>query len=242
MVHRERFLELKRRLTSGQLGLRSPVEARESVGVPALDRLLGGGFPSGALATLEGGPSSGRWSIAVRMLAQATRRGLAAVIDEGELYPPDLERAGVRLDRLLVVRARSPLALVRAADLLVRSRIARVIVMPAPVLRAALWMRLAGLAYRSGIVLLVIAPAHAAPELTGAANLRLGCALDRVLLCGSRGVWCMLAGFDVRVEIRKYKRTASDAHAYVRAVTMHEGVPVRERAIGRAVLSAVGER
>src|SRR5579864_7328674 len=77
-------------------------------GLPELDRALGGGFPRGTLATLEGSGSSGRTAIMASVLAQATARGLAALVDDGTLYPPDLERAGVRLERTLIMAAQTP--------------------------------------------------------------------------------------------------------------------------------------
>lgn len=169
--------------------------------IAPLDRALGGGFPRGILATLEGPPSSGRWSIAARLLAQATRRGLAAVLDEGALYPPGLVAAGVALERLLIVPAAAPLAAARAADVLLRSRACGVVALAAPSLRAAMWIRLAGLAHKSGALLLVIAMQPPA-ELTAAAGLRLRCELERVLLHGTQPPCSTLAGYDLRIHIR----------------------------------------
>ena len=51
-------------------------EALVRTGLGALDAALGGGFPRGTVATLEGPPSSGRSTLAARLLAAATRRGL----------------------------------------------------------------------------------------------------------------------------------------------------------------------
>jgi hypothetical protein len=53
-------------------------EALVRTGLGALDAALGGGFPRGTVATLEGPPSSGRSTLAARLLATATRRGLGA--------------------------------------------------------------------------------------------------------------------------------------------------------------------
>ncbi len=155
-------------------------------GIPNLDGMLGGGFPRGALATLEG--TAGRWAIVARLLAQATRRGLAAVVDGGELYPPDLAAAGVLLERLIVVSAAAPLAVARAADVLLRSRACTVVALTAPPLQSMLWVRLAGLAYKCGTLLLVVTE-HPPPQLVIVAGLRLRC--ERVG-----------PGYDMRVDAR----------------------------------------
>ncbi|HTX59650.1 MAG TPA: hypothetical protein VMH02_08200 [Verrucomicrobiae bacterium] len=193
----------------------------------ALDGLLGGGFPWGMLVVLEG--RAGRWSIAARLLAEVTRGGLAAVIDDGSLYPPSLDRAGVRLDRLLVVPAAAPLGVARAADILIRSRACKLVVLPAVPLRDAVWMRLASLAHRAGVIAIAIA-AQPGTALAAAAGLRVHCALERAVLCGTRGLWCTFAGFELRAELRKHKR-AVGAHANLWAVDAPAGAPVRERGL-----------
>jgi len=163
------FEELRERLRSTTVPAR---QERLASAIPALDRALGGGFPKGTLTTLEGPLCSGRWALASRLLAQATRRGLAAVLDGGAIYPPGLAAAGVSLARLLVVPAPEPLTSARAADALLRSRACGLIALDAPSLRSAVWTRLAGLAHRSGALLLVVTT-QAAPELASAAHLRL---------------------------------------------------------------------
>jgi hypothetical protein len=230
------FSELKARF-HGRASRPVVVEPSVPTGIGELDVMLGGGFPCGSLVTLEGRMSSGRWSIASRLLASVTQTGLGAVIDEGELYPPTLSQGGVRLDRLLVVRARTPLGIARAADILIRSRACRAIVMPAPPLRAAVWTRLAGLAHRTGAVLVVIASRPAA-ELGAAAGIRLGCSLEQLSISGSRGVWCTFAGFQFRAEVRKHKRAAPGMNVHVRAVIHTDGAPVRERAIDTPFIPA----
>lgn len=214
---RERFQDLKTRLhaTPGTPGI--ALENVLPTAVLAIDALLGGGFPLGSLVTLEGPCSSGRWSIAATLLAAATRKGLGAVIDEGELYPPSLEAAGVRLDRLLIVPAKTPVGIARAADLLLRSRAVRVVVMAAPSLRAAVWTRLANLAQRAGVLLVVIA-ARVWPELSASASVRLGFCFERAIVNGTRGLWSTFAGFDLRVQAYKHKRAAGGAFVSVRSL------------------------
>jgi hypothetical protein len=187
-----------------------PVRSREraiSTGLEAIDRLLGGGVPFGALMTLEGAGSAGSRSLAAALLAVATHRGLGAIIGAGDLYPPDLEAAGVRLDRLLVVPADTPLAIARAADLLLRSRTVTVVVMTVAALRSAVWMRLASLAHKAGAVLVVLASRISA-ELAAAAAVRVGCRIGELCAAGTHGIWGAFTGFDVQAEVRKNKRVS----------------------------------
>ena len=228
---REAFAALKAGMQGGRSAPRVHAQSLIATGVGPLDQLLGGGFPRGILAALEG--DFGRRSLAARLLAQATRCGMAAIIDDGELYPPALARAGVRLDRLLIIPGSTPLHGARAADLLLRSRICGTLVMPELPLRAPVWTRLAGLAHRSGTLVAIIASGAATAHLTFAATVRLRCSLERLLLCGSRGPWCTFAGYDLRVELRKHKYLVPGAHACVRALTSADGATLRERAIER---------
>ncbi|HEY5342002.1 MAG TPA: hypothetical protein VIK27_13320 [Candidatus Aquilonibacter sp.] len=210
------FQDLRARFHTGD---GAPALGREtlfSTAIPAIDALLGGGLPCGSLVTLEGCGSAGCRSIAAALLAAATQRGLGAVIDAGDLYPPGLEAAGVRLDRLLIVPAGTPVGAARAADLLLRSRAARVVVMPAAAMRAAVWVRLAGLAHKAGAILVVLAGRPSA-ELTGAAAVRLECRVGPAIVGGAQGLWGVFTGFDVRAELRKHKRAARGAFAAVRS-------------------------
>ncbi len=172
--------------------------------IPDIDALLGGGLPCGSLVTLEGYGTTGAHSLAAVLLAQATRNGLGAVIDGGELYPPALEAAGVRLDRLLIVPAATPVRAARAADLLLRSRTTRVVVMTAMTLRAAVWTRLANLAQKAGAMLVVLTTRTIA-ELSAAATVCLSCRVERPVLTGTRGIWGVFTGFELRAELRKHK-------------------------------------
>ena len=88
------------------------IEARErrarlETGVAALDDLLGGGWPRGALSELCGGRGQGRTGVLLATLAAAVRREEAvALLDlEGAFDPWAAGRAGLRLERLLWVRA-----------------------------------------------------------------------------------------------------------------------------------------
>jgi protein ImuA len=74
-------------------------------GVAAVDALLPGGFPCGALSELRGGPASGKTAVALSVVAGLHGGALAAWVDgRGELYPPAAAAMGVDLGRLLIVR------------------------------------------------------------------------------------------------------------------------------------------
>jgi hypothetical protein len=80
--------------------------ARFPTGLPAVDRLLGGGFPRGRLSEISGTLSSGRTSLALALLAGATRAGeTCAVVDAADGFDPvSAEAAGARLERVLWAR------------------------------------------------------------------------------------------------------------------------------------------
>jgi hypothetical protein len=206
------FELLKARLSAKPFSL--PVEALVPTAIPELDRLLEGGFPAGAVATLEG--ETGCWSLAAGLVAAMTRRSLVAILDDGRLYPPTLADAGACLERVLVVPVRKALAAARAADILLRSRICRLILMPAVALRDAVWERLAQLARRGGVLLVVVA-ARAGAALSAVAGVRLHCELARPLVHGGRGLWGSVAGFELCVDVRKHRHPAAGRAARLRA-------------------------
>ncbi len=78
----------------------------QATGIEALDCLLGGGFPMGAVCEVFGPECSGRTSLALAFLAQVTREGSAcAWIDVADSLDPESAAAsGVDLQRLLWVR------------------------------------------------------------------------------------------------------------------------------------------
>ena len=214
---REAFAALKSTVSAEALAAprQLPPDAVIPTAIPELDRALGGGLPRGALVAFEG--QTGRWSIAARLAAQVTQRALVAIVDDGGLYPPSLARAGARLDRVLIAPASTPRAMARAVDIVLRTRACRLVLVPAVDLRAAIWMRLARLAQRAGVLVVAIA-ARASAALAAATALRLECTLERPLLLGARGLWCTLAGYDVHVCVRKHhgRAVAEPVHVAVR--------------------------
>jgi hypothetical protein len=203
-------------------------------GLPEFDRILGGGFPRGTIAALEGAPSSGRSALAARLLAVATRRGLGALIG-ADLFLPALAAAGVRLERLLCVPVTDPVGVARAADIVLRSGAFGVVVIPAlPSGRgtgSATWTRLASLTHRAN-ALLVALGSDPSSELRYFASVHVETAFERVRWNGAAGHLCELAGYDVRATVRKHKRSAPGASAVITCLPFEDRpalVAVRER-------------
>jgi hypothetical protein len=215
MVHarRKAFEALKSELSATASLPSLPIEGTVATAIPELDRLLAGGFPSGSVATLEG--ATGRWSVAAGLVSAMTRRSLVAILDDGALYPPGLADAGACLERVLIVPVRKALEVARAADILLRSRICRLILMPAIAVRDSIWARLATLAHRNGVLLIVMAT-RAGAALSAAAELRLHCTLERIIMRGTHGLWGGFAGFELRVNLRKHKHILPGRQARVR--------------------------
>ncbi len=208
-------------------------------GIPAFDHILGGGLPRGTIATLEGPPSSGRMALAARLLAAATAGGLGAVVGTSA-FPPGLAAAGIRLERLLVISAPEPVGAARAADILLRSGVFTVIVIPAlPSGRAtgsATWARLASLAHRANVALIAIG-VEASSELRYFATVRVETAIERVRWNGPSGHFGTLAGYDVRATVRKHKRAAPGGSALIACSTFEDHAPLvalRERMLAAA--------
>src|SRR5947207_13309387 len=109
-VHLESLLRVKkldRTLTSALPPLDPHDEfAVAAAGLTALDARLGGGFPRGQLSELVGPRSSGRTSVLLRLVAEATARGeLVALVDALDRFDVTSAAAtGVDLDRLLWIR------------------------------------------------------------------------------------------------------------------------------------------
>jgi recombination protein RecA len=220
-----------------------------ATGLGELDAALGGGFPRGIIATLEGPPGSGRAALLGRLLATATAGGLGAAIETaaaGRLYPPALAAAGVRLDRLLLVAAETPAEIARAADILLRSGAFGVVAIPHAAQSAAGWTRLASLAHRTNALLVVTADARASNELGFFASLRIALQPARVRWAGTPQLFGTLAGIDAQALVLKHKRAAPGKIAHFSCTTFElHGAPLaatRERElIARALRQAQGD-
>ena len=81
-----------------------------ATGIAAVDELLRGGLPLGAISELTGATSSGRTSLALQFVAQRTAEERAcAWVDVNDAFDPESAAAnGVRLRQVLWVNARLP--------------------------------------------------------------------------------------------------------------------------------------
>ncbi len=176
--------------------------------VAALDRLLSGGLPRGALTEISGRRSCGRFSIGIASLAAATSAGESAALVDlgGHLDPQSAEEAGVDLARLLWVRPSKLKETVASAEMLLATGFPLVVVdLGLPPVRGrfipdAAWVRLTRAARERRAALLVLAPYRVS-----------GVAAEAVVSAGAaRAFWCgtgksprLLEGMGVRLTLEK---------------------------------------
>ena len=155
--------------------------------VPALDRLLSGGLPRGALVEVTGRRSCGRFSIGISSLAAATSAGEAAALVDlgGHLDPQSAEDAGVDLARVLWVRPSRLKDAVASAEMLLGAGFPLVVVdLGVPPVRGrfvpdAAWVRLTRAARERRAALLLLSPYRVSGIAAQAA----------VAADGSRAIW-----------------------------------------------------
>jgi recombination protein RecA len=139
-------------------GGRLPRTAPWPTGQPAVDRLSGiGGLPRGRVSVIQGAPGSGRLSLALALLARATREhARTVVIDRHRRFDPWVpDRLGADLGALTVVRPPTSAAAGEAAVALARAGTGFGLVLealPEPALAP-----LESAAARSGCVVVVVA-------------------------------------------------------------------------------------
>jgi hypothetical protein len=146
-----------------------------SFGAVALDGLLAGGLPRGALSELHGPASSGRTGLAVALAARSTRAGaLVAWVDPADRFDPSgAAESGMDLARCLWLRGGGALGLQRtlaALGVLLGSGLFEAVVLdlagtPPDDLRrmpGTSWIRLARTIEDSPTALLLIAATHVA--------------------------------------------------------------------------------
>jgi RecA/RadA recombinase len=109
---------------SGEAARQSGGCRRLATGLPAVDALIGGGFPSGRLCEIAGPLGSGRSSIAQALLAQVTRAGeWSALVDAADAFDAaSAQAAGVALERVLWVRPQGALLAARVCARLLELR------------------------------------------------------------------------------------------------------------------------
>jgi RecA/RadA recombinase len=138
-----------------------------ATGIPALDQLLGGGWPKGRLSELVGaGAGSGSAHVIHALLHRVAASGqFLALIDGMDSFDVDAVEAGV-LARLLWVRCTKADEAIKAADILLRDRnfpfvIVDLKLSPVAQLRkiqSSVWHRFRRLQEQNGTTLLVVTP------------------------------------------------------------------------------------
>jgi hypothetical protein len=139
-----------------------------STGIDALDALLPGGVPRGAITLLSGEPSCGKTGIALAVAAELTRQGgQLAWGHDGTLSSAAAAQARVDLGRLLQVRVSSASQALRCADFLLRWNAFHLVVLDWPQRggRGTDWNRVHRLVTGSNNALLVLGadPREGAP-------------------------------------------------------------------------------
>ena len=183
--------------------------SRESLatGVDALDRLLAGGLPRGGFVEVVARRSSGRFSLAIAALAAATSSGESAALVDlgGHLDPQSAEEAGVELERLLWVRPEKLKHAVAAAEMLLATGFALVVVdLGVPPVRGrfvpdAAWVRLERAARDRGASLLLLSPYRVGATAEAVVSLDAAHPVWR----GERRAPPMLSGIGARMTVLK---------------------------------------
>lgn len=156
-----------------------------STGFAALDAILGpGGLVREAGVTLRGAASSGKTTLALRLVAEAQRRGaLAAYLDLGRSFDPlEAVTRGVDLASLLVLRPADATEGLRLAGALLGGRVVDLLVVDLPgrlaPARESLLRRLAARGRLVGARLVVLEPLELAPTLHGVLAETVGVGLE----------------------------------------------------------------
>jgi hypothetical protein len=186
--------------------------------VPPLDRLLAGGLPRGTLVEVTGSRSSGRFSLALSVLAAATETGeAAAFVDLGDHFDPQAAAAsGADLPRLLWVRPRTLKEALLAAETLLSAGVPVVVLdLGLATSKISLWkrarhefafLRLSRTAESHGAALLVLSPFHvtgpAAEAVLAAGGTRAGWSRS---LSGGRAALPLLLGLSSRLFLEKLR-------------------------------------
>ena len=176
-----------------------PAPAPWPVGISTVERLSGiGGLPAGRLAVLSGTGTCGKLSLALALLARATRDFAQAVVIDSKLGfdPWALLPFGPEIDALTVVRPPHEDAAGEAATSLARAGAGFLLAPPLP----ETWLNtLEGAAARTGTVVVVVADV-VPPALAHASSLSFD--LER-----SRWVWDrgQLVGLRARLRCVKNK-------------------------------------
>jgi hypothetical protein len=200
------------------------LEAREKrgrleTGMGELDRVLGGGWPRGAVSELWGARGQGRTAVLLASLAAALRREeTVALVDLGGTFDPGTaRRVGVPLERLLWVRScdqtigigaggaqerRPSRRTLAAAEAIVAAGGFGLVALDfgevAPAVPSAAWLRLRRLVGAPGTVLLVVSPRPLQGVMSAAA---VAAGNARARFQRAEGGPALLTGVDSRVQV-----------------------------------------
>ena len=237
----ERLLEESGARLTRASELPSLADARNPVAtkVSALDRLLSGGLPRGALTEISGRRSCGRFSIGIASLAAVTSAGESAALVDlgGHLDPQSAEDAGVELERLLWVRPSKLKEAVASAEMLLAAGFPLVVVDLglAPVrgrfVPDAAWVRLTRAARDRRAALLLLAPYRvsgvAAEAVVSAQTARRDLARRGKVAAASRGHRRAADAREGRAGAeRRWRRNVVVGHRgcpFHRALSLHRG-------------------
>ncbi len=204
-------------LREGTLDWQSrPVPERVRTGISEVDAATGG-LPRGCLTEIFGMPSSGRTSLLLSILAEATGRDeVCALIDAEDAFnPASAVAAGVRLHRLLWVRCgHNAEHALKAADLLIQGGGFGLVAMdlgdtpPETARRISLtsWFRLRRAVEHTPTVLIALAQQSNAKT---CASLLLECRRERTDWSGARNTSRLLRGIGVQVSSRQRSKPCS---------------------------------
>ena len=185
-------------------------------GVPSLDAATGG-LPRGCLTEIIGPVSSGRTSLLLSILAQATaREEVCALIDAEDAFDPtSADAAGVQLDRLLWVRcSQNAEHALKSADLLIQGGGFGLVILdlgdtpPAIARRISLtsWFRLRRAVEHTPTVLVTLARQ---PNAKTCASLVIECARNAAAWSGARSVSRLLRACEVRAQSTHRRKQCS---------------------------------
>ena len=105
LLKREIEAKLANRIPAALSPLAQQTPRLHPLGNSRLDAMLGGGLPLGSVCELTGPDGSGRASLALALVASASREGACAYIDVSDmLSPQSAAAAGIELANLLWVR------------------------------------------------------------------------------------------------------------------------------------------
>jgi len=156
--------ELAERLRTGAAPSETSALPRLATGIAAVDALLGGGFPRGRVTEINGPLSSGRTSLALAVVAAATRAGeIAAIVDSADAFDPaSAAAAGIDLSRVLWARPSHPREALRCAERLLEARGFGVVVLDLDFgaesrTGDSIWLRISRSANASGTALVLVA-------------------------------------------------------------------------------------